>query len=128
MRIRAIPAIVFLASLAVISSPVLAANLVVNGGFETGDFTGWTQSGNTDWTFENEGSHVEGAHGAMLGPLGSDGYLTQMIFGNSLSFQFRNDPLYWELDAIDLEWTGSTYTLTFWLRNQAGSINDFTVL
>ena len=26
------------------------ANLVTNGGFETGDFTGWTQGGNTGFT------------------------------------------------------------------------------
>lgn len=27
------------------------ANLIVNGGFETGDFTGWTQTSNTSATF-----------------------------------------------------------------------------
>ena len=33
------------------SGTATSANLVSNPGFETGDFTAWTQSGNTDFTF-----------------------------------------------------------------------------
>jgi len=53
----------------------------VNCGFETGDFTGWTQSGNTGFT------SVTGSFGgiapnsgnfpACMGPVGSDGLLSQ---------------------------------------------------
>ena len=30
-----------------VANPAQAANLVVNGDFNTGNFTGWTKSGNT---------------------------------------------------------------------------------
>jgi hypothetical protein len=35
--------------LALSVSQSIRANLITNGGFEKGDFTGWTQSGNTDF-------------------------------------------------------------------------------
>jgi hypothetical protein len=56
--------------------------LVQNGGFETGDFTGWTQSGNTAYTSVTSGNSRfvhSGTYGASLGPLGSLGYLSQTL-------------------------------------------------
>lgn len=55
--------------------------LVQNGGFETGDFTGWTQSGNTSYTSVTIGSTYahSGTYGALLGPAGSLGYLSQTL-------------------------------------------------
>lgn len=55
--------------------------LVQNGGFETGDFTGWTQSGNTAYTSVASGSRYahSGTYGAALGPSGTLGYLTQFL-------------------------------------------------
>ena len=52
-----------------------AANLIVNGSFETGDFTGWTLSGNTGVTGVT-GSFggvdpEDGSFQAFFGPIGS---------------------------------------------------------
>ena len=55
--------------------------LVQNGGFETGDFTGWSSSGNaehTSVTTDHSAIHT-GAHGALLGPVGSLGFLSQAL-------------------------------------------------
>ena len=81
-------------------------NLVTNCGFETGDFTGWTQGGNTGFTsVTNNPTYVHsGNFGAQLGPVGSDGTLSQMVGDNS-----------------------TTYNISFWLENTGGPTNDFTL-
>src|SRR5215469_14872317 len=80
-----------------ISAVVSAGELVVNGGFETGDFTGWTLSGNTSHTDVENGFNYSGFYGAKLGPVGSDGYLSQIlptVAGDSyvLSYALENVP------------------------------------
>ncbi len=57
------------------ASSALASPVIVNGDFESGDFTGWTQSGNTGYTYVGQGSN--GTQEAIFGPVGSDGYLSQ---------------------------------------------------
>jgi hypothetical protein len=91
-----------------ISGPAHAANIVVNGSFETGDFTGWDFTGllllqplNTDFSgvlcpgapFAGPG---DGNCDAFFGPVGSDGGITQTL--NTLpgrfytiSFDFQPD-------------------------------------
>jgi PEP-CTERM motif len=84
-----------------------AGNQLVNCGFETGDFTGWTQSGNLGFTGVTGGIYTHGGNfGAYLGPVGSDGYLSQNVGA-----------------------AGQTeYWVSFWLENlYSGGPNDFTV-
>jgi hypothetical protein len=67
-----------------IAGPSRAENLVANGSFETGDFTGWTLSGNTGFTgVECPGAPFagpgDGNCDAFLGPVGSNGTLSQIL-------------------------------------------------
>jgi hypothetical protein len=81
---------------------------VVNGGFETGDFTGWTQSGNTSYTSVTTGSTYahSGTYGAQLGPAGSLGYLSQTLSTT----------------------VGTSYLLSVWLDSPDGATpNEFLV-
>ena len=54
-------------------------NLVVNGGFETGDFTGWTETQNLGATFVSPSYAHSGNDGAALGAVGSDNSLAQRL-------------------------------------------------
>jgi hypothetical protein len=70
--------------IAVLASAALSAhaqNLVVNPGFETGDFTGWTLSGDTGGCSVSTLHPHSGNFSARLGPLGfqTDGFLDQTI-------------------------------------------------
>jgi hypothetical protein len=78
-----------------ISGPAHAANIVVNGGFETGDFTGWVQFGNSGLSgFSGvqcpgpSSTVAEGNCSAFFGPLGSDGGIAQGL--NTLAGHFYN--------------------------------------
>ena len=57
---------------------VASPNLAVNGSFETGDFTGWTQFGNTGFTGVGGGG-TDGLFEGVFGPIGSTGGITQLI-------------------------------------------------
>ena len=86
------------------SSFSMTANLLSNSGFETGNFTGWTQSGDLSYTGVNTNLPHTGLYSAELGPnSGSDGFLAQ---------SFASTP-------------GSNYTLDYWLQNDGGTPNSF---
>lgn len=95
---------------ALIGAVVLAgsaqANLVTNGGFETGNFSGWTQFGNTGATgVTNSSRYVHsGTFGGAFGAVGSPGGIFQ-----SLATQ-----------------AGTTYQVSFWLSIDSGTPNSMT--
>jgi hypothetical protein len=79
-----------------------SAGLVVNGGFETGDFSNWIQGGNTGATFVDGDPH-SGNNAAWLGPVGSHGTLTQVV------------------PTV----AGTLYELDYWLKNGGGGPVEF---
>jgi hypothetical protein len=86
-----------------------SANLIVNGGFETGDFTGWTQSGNLGSTSVVTSPVHSGHFAAELGPDLLNGFLSQTL---------ATVP-------------GTSYKVTFFLQNDGGLVsptshNDFS--
>ena len=83
---------------------------VMNGGFETGDFTGWTLTGvdlDNDFVFvDGTGTQHSGSYEALLGKSGSIGTLSQSI------------------GTI----TGQKYEVSFWLANDMPGTNSYQAL
>lgn len=78
------------------------AAIVVNGGFETGDFTGWTLTGDTSYSFVLAEAPVpqSGTYGASFGPFDTLGGISQ------------------SLATI----AGTTYVLDFWLQAESDAL------
>jgi len=81
------------------------ATIVFNGGFETGDFTGWAITADPAFTEVNGNFVNSGVYAAELGEFDSVGTLNQVL-PTSLSVE---------------------YYLQFWLQNEGGTPNSFTV-
>jgi hypothetical protein len=94
--------------------PASAANLVVNSGFETGSFSGWTQGGNLGSTYVSNAPNVphSGSYAAQLGPVTTAGTLSQVLTtvagqAYDLSFWLQNSTLQTP-DTFAVSWNGRT--------------------
>jgi len=80
---------------------------ITNGGFESGTFSGWNVSGNTNSTavVSNDVNYVHsGTYGAEMGPSATAGFLGQTIAPTAI---------------------GQLYTVSFWLSNPSAVANFF---
>jgi len=104
MKSQPVSFVLYVLALSLLLPEVHAHNIVANSGFETGDFSGWTRTGNTGATFVAPGAGHSGSFAAVLGPVGSNGFLTQT------------------LTTVP----GNLYEFSFWLQNiQGGSSSNF---
>jgi hypothetical protein len=92
-----------------LASSAARADLVTNGGFETGDFTGWNVTNdNLSFVYSSDplyGPH-SGTYEALLGAYGSDGTLSQTIS----------------------DVAGQTLQLVYWIASDGNAPNDFSAL
>ena len=89
-----------------VATPCAAQELVTNGGFESGNFSSFTLSGNGAFTGVDTGSASTGTYGAFFGSVGSVGNLSQTIATTA----------------------GSSYLISFDLRNGGAGSNFFQAI
>jgi hypothetical protein len=110
MRLKTLLVIVALAVCVASAPATFAQNLLTNGSFETSDFTGWTTGGNFEDTEVVSGAFYDytgaqdGNYYAVLGPVGSDGTLSQTLTDHA----------------------GAQYTVSFWFASVGDNPSDFS--
>ncbi|MGA2904435.1 MAG: PEP-CTERM sorting domain-containing protein [Candidatus Korobacteraceae bacterium] len=111
MRLKTLLVIVALAICVASAPATFAQNLLTNGSFETGDYTGWTEGGNFEFSqvvsgaFYDYSGAQQGTYYSTMGPVGSDGTLSQ-----SFSDQM-----------------GQQYLVGFWFASVGDDPSDFSV-
>jgi hypothetical protein len=115
MRLKLLLGVVAL-TVVLVSLSAFAQNLVANGSFETGYWTGWTTGGNFADTevvsspfdgYESE----DGSYFALLGPVGSPGTLSQTFSdqaGAQYTFSFYLDARGDHPSFFSAMWDGTT--------------------
>lgn len=86
------------------------ADLVTNGGFEDGDFTGWTPSGDSTWAFVDNIEYYPPHSGTYAATFGSIDSNTPNVITQNLTTT-----------------PGQSYILSFWLANEGGHPSKFAV-
>lgn len=87
-----------MAMLAISAQVGTASAALVNGGFETGDFTGWSVDSVNNWALViNSGTQYAGNYEAQLGTYGTAGTLYHDAFATT---------------------AGHQYTVSFWLKSE----------
>jgi hypothetical protein len=110
MRVRTL--LVIVAAALVLCAPMaFGQNLLTNGSFQTGTFSGWTTGGNFEDTGVTSGAFYDYTGGqdgnqfyAYLGPVGTDGTLSQTFSDTR----------------------GAQYTFSFWFASVGDSPSDFS--
>jgi len=95
---------IVVAALGISPQASASVNLVTNGGFDTGDFSGWTQFGNTGFSNVRYDSATQGFYGN-FGAVGSLGGISQSFATVA----------------------GKDYAVSFDLSNFGGSPNEYKV-
>jgi PEP-CTERM motif len=110
MRQKALLVVTALVAVLLIGAPTaFANNLLANGSFESGDFTGWTEGGNFEFTQVVNGPFYvytgaeDGSWYVTMGPVGSDGTLSQSFSDTA----------------------GQHYTFSFWMASVGDDPSDF---
>jgi len=110
MRLKTLLVIIAVAVCVASAPATFAQNLLTNGSFETADFTGWSTGGNFEATGVTSGAFYDytgaqdGIYYAYLGPVGSDGTLSQTV----------------------TDVAGAQYTISFWFASVGDNPSDFS--
>src|SRR5450759_1853435 len=107
MRQKVLLAVVTLLAVLLVGAPTAFANpnLLVNGSFENGDFSGWSHTGDTSFdSVQCGGGAQDGICFASLGPVGDQGFLSQTFATTA----------------------GAQYTFSFWLLATGDDPSNFS--
>jgi hypothetical protein len=126
-----IVAIVFIALAFVPCASVLGVNIVTNGGFETGNFVGWTQNGNTGFTSVSTTAAHSGTYGAYFAPVGSLGFISQNLVtvpGATYALSFFLNDAFPSAPANFIATFGGTTVFSFTGTNSGFQMYSFNLV